>query len=77
MKKTLIKTIICALTISCLATLASCKKGSSRTTNVFANKDIQAYAKKNDITYDNVKDIQLTEVNTSEKTLYIMNLTIH
>lgn len=69
MKKTLIKkTVICALTISCLATLASCKMGSSRTTNVFANKDIQAYAKKNDITYDNVKDIQLTEVNTSEKT---------
>ena len=69
MKKGLIKkTVICALTISCLATLAACGNGSS-TTKVFANKDIQAYAKKNDITYDNVKDIKLKEIKTSEKTI--------
>ncbi|MCR5461874.1 MAG: hypothetical protein K6E87_02285 [bacterium] len=70
MKKGLIKkSMICALTISCFATLTACGMGSSSTSKVFANKDIQAYAKKKDITYDNVKDIKLTEIKTSEKTL--------
>lgn len=67
MKISLIKkATICALSISCLAALASCGIGSS-TTKVFANKDIQAYAKKYDINYD-VKDVKLYEYKDSEKT---------
>ena len=67
MKISLIKkATICALSISCLAALASCSVGGS-TTKVFANKDIQAYAKKYDINYD-VKDVKLYEYKDSEKT---------
>lgn len=64
------KATICALSISCLAALASCSGGS--TTKVFANKDIQAYAKKYDITYD-VNDVRLYEYKDSEETLVRTN----
>ena len=70
MKISLIKkATICALSISCLAALASC---SGSTTKVFANKDIQAYAKKYDINYD-VKDVKLYEYKDSEEILVSTN----
>ena len=59
------KSFICALSISCFTMITAC---SNSTTKVFANKDIQAYAKKYDINYDNVKDITLYEYKESEKT---------
>lgn len=61
------KSIICVLSLSCLATLASCGIGGS-STKVFANKDIQAYAKKNDITNE-IGDIELKEIKLNDYTI--------
>lgn len=58
------KSAICVLSLSCLATLASCSFGGS-SVKVFANKDIQAYAKKNDITNE-IGNIELKNIDLNE-----------
>ena len=59
------KSFICALSISCFAMISAC---SNSTTKVFANKDIQAYAKKNDIE-NQVSGFEYKEIKDSEKTI--------
>ena len=59
------KSMICLLSLSFAFTLAACSKTSSEkitsTTNVFANKDIQAYAKKYKHQKEN-KEVTLREI---------------
>ena len=65
------KSLICVLSLSFCALLASCKKvGSNQSVskkNVFAQKDILAYAKKNKLTMDEFASPTVTDINVTSK----------
>ena len=66
------KSLACVLSVSFLLTLASCSLGSSSSDNgkgenIFKNKDIQAYAKRNAYTPTDYSEVELKEIDTKNE----------